>query len=305
VCARSTAMSDPHPEINVALVRRLVAAQFPRWADLPIMPVAFGGWDNRTFHLGDAMSVRLPSAAAYTAQVEKEHRWLPRLAPLLPLPIPVPLALGVPGEGYPWHWSVYRWLDGEIATHARIADLRQFATTLAQFLAALQRVDPAGGPAPGPHNFWRGGPLTTYDVETRQTIAALGAQIDAGAATAVWDAALRAPWRQGPVWLHGDMAAGNLLVQGGRLSAVIDFGCSAVGDPACDLTIAWTFLSGDSREAFRAGAPADAAAWARGRGWALWKGLITLAGQLRENPAAAEESRRVIDAVLADHIGAG
>jgi aminoglycoside phosphotransferase (APT) family kinase protein len=292
-------------DINVALVRRLVAAQFPQWADLPIRPVAFDGWDNRTFHLGADMSVRLPSAQGYVAQVNKEHRWLPRLAPLLPLPIPVPLARGVPGAGYPWPWSVYRWLDGEIATVARIADLRAFATALAQFLTALQGIDPTGGPPPGPHNFYRGGPLTVYDAETRQAIAALEGHIDTAAATAVWEAALQASWHGPPVWVHGDMASGNLLVQEGRLSAVIDFGSSGVGDPACDLVIAWTFLSGAGREAFRAGVPVDRATWARARGWALWKALITLAPIRFTDPVKAAEPRRVIEEVLADHLRAG
>ncbi len=153
--------------IDVSLVGRLVAAQFPQWADLPIRPVEFDGWDNRTFRLGKVMSVRLPSAGGYAAQVDKEHRWLPRLGPHLPLPIPVPLAKGEPGEGYPWPWSVYGWLDGEHATLKRIADLHGFASALAGFLVALQRIDPTGGPAPGPHNFFRGGPLTVYDAETR------------------------------------------------------------------------------------------------------------------------------------------
>ena len=201
-------------QIDVSLVSRLVATQFPQWAHLPIRPVEFGGWDNRTFHLGEQMTVRLPSAAAYSLQVEKEQRWLPRLAPQLPLPIPVPLAMGQPAAGYPWHWSVYRWLDGEIATIERIADLPQFAIDLAQFLVALYRIDPTGGPPPGPHNFFRGGPLTVYDGETRQAIAALDGTIDTDAATAVWEAALAATWRGSPVWVHGDVAAGNLLVTG-------------------------------------------------------------------------------------------
>ena len=136
-------------DINVSLVGQLVAAQFPQWAHLPIKPVENSGWDNRTFHLGENMTVRLPSAEAYTAQVEKEHQWLPRLAPLLPLPIPVPLAMGAPADGYPWHWSVYPWLEGESATIELIADLRQFAAALARFLAALQRIDSTGGPPPG------------------------------------------------------------------------------------------------------------------------------------------------------------
>ena len=287
--------------INVSLVRRLLAAQFPRWADLPIKPVEVGGWDNRTFHLGAQMTVRLPSAAPYALQVEKEHRWLPKLAPLLPLPIPVPLAKGAPADGYPWQWSVYRWLEGETTTAERIADLRQFATALADFLTALQRIDSAGGPPPGRHNFFRGGPLTVYDAETRQAIAALDSRIDTDAASAVWEAALAATWYGSPVWLHGDVAAGNLLVKGGRLSAVIDFGSSGVGDPSCDLAIAWTLFAGESRETFRAALPVDDATWARGRGWTLWKALITLAALPGTNALAASTSRLIIDDVLADH----
>ncbi|MBA2775327.1 MAG: aminoglycoside phosphotransferase family protein [Chloroflexia bacterium] len=288
-------------EIDVALVRRLVTAQFSQWAKLPVTPVQQSGWDNRTFHLGDTMSVRLPSAERYTLQVEKEHHWLPRLAPHLPLPIPIPLAIGEPADGYPWHWSIYRWLNGEAATVERIADLRQFAIVLAGFLVALHRIDDAGGPKPGPHNFFRGGPLTTYDGETRTAIAALNGEIDASAATAVWEAALAATWRSAPVWVHGDVSAGNLLVERGRLSAVIDFGCSAVGDPACDLAIAWTLFTRESRETFRAALPLDPATWARGRGWALWKGLITLAALPGANVEEARGPRRVIEEVLADH----
>jgi aminoglycoside phosphotransferase (APT) family kinase protein len=247
------------------------------------------------------MTVRLPSAARYAEQVEKEQRWLPKLAPLLPLPIPVPLAMGVPADCYPWHWSVYRWLEGENAKIARVADLPQFATALAQFLVALRRIDAADGPPPGSHNFFRGGPPSTYDGESRQAIAALDGKIDAGAVIAVWDAALAATWHDPPVWLHGDVDAGNLLVEGGRLSAVIDFGSAGVGDPACDLSIAWTLFEGKSREAFREVVSVDGSTWARGRGWALWKALITLAGSPDENTKTARRSRRVIDEVLADH----
>ena len=297
--ARSGDVAAKSVDISLSLVGQLVAAQFPKWADLPIEPVEFDGWDNRTFRLGEDLSVRLPSAQAYAGQVEKEHRWLPRLAAHLPLSIPVPLAMGVPANGYPWHWSVYRWLEGENATIKSIADLQQFATTLAQFLAALQRIDPADGPPPGQHNFFRGGPLTTYDTETRDAIATLRGRIDADAVTAVWEAALRATWHGPPVWLHGDVSAGNLLVEKGRLNAVIDFGCTAVGDPACDLTIAWTLLSGESRDAFRAALPLDRATWARGRGWALWKGLITLVKHTTD-PTKARNARGVIDEVLVD-----
>ena len=263
--------------ITPTLVSRLVAEQFPHWGHLPVRPVELDGSDNRTFRLGGTMSVRLPSADAYTAQVEKEHRWLPRLGPHLPLPIPTPLAKGVPGSGFPRPWSVYRWLAGESATVARIDGLARFADDLAGFLAALQRIDADDGPAAGPHSFFRGGPLETYDAETRETIALLAGQVGKDAALAVWDDALAARWADQPVWVHGDVVPSNLLVHEGHLSAVIDFGCSAVGDPACDLAIAWTVFEGDSRAVFREGLAVDDGAWARGRGWALWKALLTLA----------------------------
>ena len=287
--------------IDVPLVCRLVAAQFSQWAGLPVRPVALSGWDNRTFHLGADMTVRLPSAAGYVPAVEKEQRWLPTLAPHLPLPIPAPIAKGVPGEGYPWPWSINRWLDGENATLDRIADLTRFGEDLAVFLIALQRVDGTGGPLAGAHSFYRGSSLTHYDAETRWAITALGDRIDGGAATALWEAALAATWPGPPVWFHGDVAAGNLLVRHGRLAAVIDFGTSGVGDPACDTVIAWTLLSGASRAAFRTALGADDAMWARGRGWALWKALITFDDT---DPAKATDARRVLDAILDEAVAA-
>jgi aminoglycoside phosphotransferase (APT) family kinase protein len=301
-------------DITPALVASLVAAQFPQWADLPVRPVELDGWDNTTYHLGEEMSVRLPSADRYTLQVDKEHRWLPILARRLPLPIPEPLVKGVPGCGFPRPWSVYRWLEGEPATVERIANLVEFAAELAGFLDALYRIDPSGGPPPGMHNFFRGGPLTTYDAETRNAIADLGDEIDTDGAREVWEAALGATWYGSPVWVHGDVGASNLLVDKGRLSAVIDFGGLAVGDPACDVTIAWTFFSGQSREAFRARLPVDGATWARGRGWALWKALITLVPALKEGRDEADVAglrmgwrhgaRQVIEELLAEHRGA-
>jgi aminoglycoside phosphotransferase (APT) family kinase protein len=295
-----------HPDVEI--VRRLLAAQFPEWADLPIRPVEKDGWDNTSFRLGDEMSVRLPSHEAYAAQVDKEHQWLPRLAPLLPLPIPVPVAKGAPTPDFPLPWSVYRWIDGEIAPVARIDDMTAFARALAEFLVALQEVDAGDGPPPGWHNFFRGGPLTTWcppsplsDCQTIDAIAALRGKIDAHAATQVWEKALDATWHGMPVWVHGDVAADNLLVRDGRLAAVIDFGCSGVGDPACDLVIAWTFLSGQSRAAFRVGLPLDEATWARGRGWALWKALIVLAREIDTGSEEETSSRRALGEVLMDH----
>jgi aminoglycoside phosphotransferase (APT) family kinase protein len=209
--------------------------------------------------------------------------------------------MGNPDKNYPWQWSIYRWLDGENATLENIRDLQEFATTLAHFLAALQQIDFAGGPPPGQHNFFRGGSLKVYDDETRNSIAALRNEIDIGLATEVWEAALHAKWRRKPVWLHGDFAASNLLVKQGRLCAVIDFGCSAVGDPACDLTIAWTFLSGASREAFISTLALDSATWARARGWALWKALITLVEHMGTDVQQSRTARHVINEVLNDY----
>lgn len=287
--------------IDVSLVERLVAEQFPEWADLPVRPVALGGWDNRTFHLGDGMLVRLPSAEGYVLQVDKEQRWLPRLAPQLPLPIPAPLGMGRPSDAYPWPWSIYRWLKGEPVATAEVADMTQFATDLAAFLNALYRIDATGGPAPGSHNFWRGGPLDVYDGETRDALVALDGQIDTDTAQEVWETALATQWESDPVWFHGDIAVGNLLVEDGRLCAVIDFGTSGVGDPACDLAITWTFFSGESREAYRRSLPFDAGTWARGRAWALWKALILTAGHADTNARESLTTRQIIDEILADH----
>jgi aminoglycoside phosphotransferase (APT) family kinase protein len=290
------------------LVSRLVATQFPQWAHLPVAPVELDGHDNRTFRLGDELLVRLPSADAYAPQVDKEHRWLPVLAAHLPLPIPEPVARGIPTPGFPRPWSVYRWRAGEPATADRVQDETRFATDLAGFLSALYAIDPTGGPAAGAHSFNRGGPLATLDAEAREAITALLHEVNAEAATAVWDAALRAVWERPSVWVHGDVANANLLVRDGRLCAVLDFGCSAVGDPACDLAIAWTFFAGESRRAFRDALALDEATWARGRGWALWKALITQAELVRSGTHAVDaarrfgwrwSSRRVLDEVLA------
>ena len=265
-------------KIDDKLVRRLVATQIPQWKDFSVWPVALGGWDNRIFHLGEQMLVRMPSAAEYAAQIEKEFRWLPVLAPLLPLQIPVPLLMGEQAEGYPWRWGIYRWLDGETVDSALNVHLNKLARNLAKFLIALQSIDTTGGPLPGSHNFYRGGALTTYDAETRQAIAALKGKVDVDAAIEVWESALETTWQSSPVWVHGDINASNLLVRAGQLSAVIDFGLLAIGDPACDLAITWTLFKGESREIFRAMLPLDAGTWARGRAWALWKALITAAG---------------------------
>ena len=286
---------------DISLVSRLLAEQFPEWADLSIASVPSAGTDNALYRLGDDMVVRLPRIHWAVGQVDMEQRWLPKLAPYLPLAIPVPLAKGMPGEGYPWHWSIYPWLEGETATLERIADPRQAAVDLAQFIVALQRTDATGAPSPGEHNSDRGVPLAMRDARTRAAIANCVGLLDTGAVTAAWQSALQAPvWLGAPVWIHGDLKADNLLAQQGRLSAVIDFGCSGVGDPACDVMAAWMYLPAETRDLFRTVLQVDGATWVRGRGWALSVALIALPYYRETNPVLASIARHTIEEVLAD-----
>ena len=296
-------MTSSPVEISVNLVSQLIQTQFHQWADLAVRAVDQSGWDNRTFRLGQDMSVRLPSGDAYAPQVEREQRWLPHLASRLSQPVPAPLALGEPGCGYPWKWSVYRWLEGNTALPERIWNSRLFARDLAAFLCSLHAVSSEGGPAPGPDNFYRGGSLAVYDSETRSAIDILASRINAEALAAAWETALASRWTQEPVWVHGDMSAGNLLVRDGRLCGVIDFGQFCVGDPACDLVPAWSLLDTESREVFRAGVCVDEATWARGRGWALWKALIVAAELTTTNAWEGAQCWNTIESALADHAG--
>lgn len=284
-------------EITDALVSRLLAAQFPEWAKLPLTPIPSAGTDNALFRLGDDKAVRLPRIEWATGQAHKDFRWLPWLAPFLPLTIPAPLALGAPGEGYPWEWSIYRWLDGDEAALERLSNPAQAATDLARFILALQQVDPAGGPPAR-----RGVPLIQRDRPTHEAIAALRDMYDVKALTEAWEIALQAPqWDRAPVWVHGDLLPGNLLVKQGRLSAVIDFAGLGIGDPACDLIIAWNLFSGESRDVFRTTLGVDDATWARSRGWALSQALIFIPYYLNTNPVGVNIAKRAVDEVLADH----
>ena len=257
-------------DIDIALVRALLAEQLPQWADLPITPLGEGNSDNVIFRLGHDLVVRLPRPDRARFQVLKEHRWLPVLAPHLPLAIPEPVELGEPSPIYDRHWSVYRWLDGQIAELNEPADPHEAARQLARFVSALQAIDTTDGPVPGPQNFFRGGPLSVEDAHVRTAIAALDGVVDASGLLRVWETALAAAaWDKPPVWIHGDLHGGNLLTVAGRLSAVIDFGGLGVGDPACDLMAAWMFPPAESRPTFRAELDVDDATWTRGRGWGM------------------------------------
>ncbi|KQV14852.1 MULTISPECIES: aminoglycoside phosphotransferase family protein [unclassified Kitasatospora] len=281
-------------DIDVPLVVRLIAEQFPAWAALPVRKVRSAGTDNAMFRLGEELVVRLPRIPDAAGQVEKEQRWLPYLAPHLPLRVPAPLGRGVPAVGFPFAWSVYGWLDGEDAFGATLADPGRAAAELGRFVAALRRVEAAGGPPS-----FRGGPVSGLDDYVRAAIRDLGA--DQAAVTAAWEEVLGLPqWEDAPVWVHSDLLPGNLLLERGRLSAVIDFGAVGVGDPACDMLAAWTLLGADTRGRFRECAEVDEATWARGRGWALAWGLVADHHYRATNPVLATVGRRAVTEALVD-----
>lgn len=282
--------------IDVPLARRLVATQFPQWANLAVEPVESAGWDNTIFRLGPDLSVRLPRRHVAAGHVRHEHRWLPVLGPHLPLAVSVPLGQGRPGEGYPWDWTVCRWLDGELASLEPVADMGGAAVSLARFVTAMQAIESAGGPV---HEF-RGFSLAAYDHSTRAAAAEVPDSFDIGSVLAVWQAAIEAPaWTAQPVWMHGDLHPANVLVRRGELSAIIDFGLLGVGDPACDLMIAWTYLTADSRAVFRSAVAADDATWSRARGWALQFGLRA-AAYSADNPVLGEIGRQTLSELLAE-----
>lgn len=306
--ADALSREEIEPTLTPELARRLVDAQFPQYAGLPIHPVGHQGWDNVTLRLGDGLSIRLPTAQGYVASVAKEHRWLPVLAEALrgrtTIAIPEPVALGAPGPGYPFPWSIYAWLEGEPLIGRQPTP--QLAADVADFLVTLRSVDATDGPGHGIATWHRGGGLDPYAEEAFRSLAALNShgriEVDPELATDVLQTALASRWTGDPVWFHGDVAPGNLLVRDDRLSAAIDFGTAGTGDPACDTVIAWTtFTDPATRETFTDHLDLDADTWARGRGWALWKALLVMAGAWGRDLAEVEVQRRVVDQVLADH----
>ena len=286
-----------HP-VDDDLVRRLITGQFPQWAGLAVQRWPSGGTVNAMYRLGGDMAVRLPLVQGGAKDVLMEQEWLPRLAPHLPARIPEVLGAGEPAQGYPWPWSVYRRLAGE---HPEAGVLREpvlLAGDLAAFVAAMRSITLPG--APKAH---RGGPVASLNADTRAAIRELRGipeeDVDCDAVATVWERALRAPgWDGPPVWLHADLMPGNLLIDGGRLAAVIDFGCTGAGDPACDLFPAWNLLPAEAREVFREALAVDDATWIRGRGRTLSQALIALPYYRRTNPAMAHNARYVIRAVL-------
>jgi len=286
-----------HP-VDGDLVRRLIAGQFPQWAGLTVQRWPSGGTVNAMYRLGDDMVVRLPLVQGGAKDVSREQEWLPRLAPHLPARIPEVLGAGQPAQGYPWPWSVSRWLAGEHPEAGKLREPVPLAGDLAAFVTAMRSITLPG--APKAH---RGGPVASLDADTKAAIEELRGipqeDVDCDAVALAWEETLRAPgWDGPPVWLHADLLPGNLLIDRGRLAAVIDFGCIGAGDPACDLFPAWNLLPADAREVFRGALAVDDATWIRGRGRALSQALIALPYYRRTNTAMAHNARHVIRAVL-------
>lgn len=280
-------------EITLEIVQDLVEHQFPQWSHLTIAPVAKGGHDNRTFHLGDDKTIRLPSGEVYVAQIEKELQWLPFLGQYLSVPISTPIVKGEPGENYPYVWSVNRYIEGDTLSIDNIDSFHQFADELAVFLKNLQSIDTKDGPVAGEHNFYRGGDLSIYHQETQDALSQLSECLPTKIVMDIWERALDSKWDKKAVWLHGDIAPGNILVANGHLCGVIDFGIMGVGDPACDYAMAWTFFDQESRKEFLK--YMDQNTIDRARGWALWKALITYHS---DSKSIAENSKFTIQAIL-------
>ena len=285
-------MHDDEFAIDAQLVRTLVTRQFPRWTQLPLRRVRSSGTVNAIYRLGNDLSIRLPRTARF--QDWDTDCWLTALAGHLPLPIPEPIAAGEPDDIYPWRWSVHRWMPGEPWHVARPHNQTTAAEQLAEFVRALQSIDPSKASCP---MLWDGGSHIQQDQAVR-AMAKHAPGIDHAAALTAWDDALAAPAPSGqPVLIHWDLLPGNILVDGDRISAVIDWGAIAVGDPSRDLLPAWTLFSGDARRIFRSELPFDDATWARARGWAL-AFVVGAAYYADTNPAFASECRSTVQAVL-------
>lgn len=288
-------MHEHEFKIDEPLVRKLLNNQFSEWAHLPLKQVKSHGTDNAIFRLGTDMCVRLPRIDWAAKDAIKEQKLLSHLE-LLPLAVPKSLGIGNPDSDYPWHWSIYNWLDGNNACDEQITDPDLAAGQLVDFLRALRQIDPTNV-APSR----RGLPLISQDQEVQKALSLLKGLIDTDLANAKWKKCLTAPiWQGPPTWLHGDLLPGNLLVKDGKLSAVIDWGLSGIGDPACDLIVAWSLFSVGNRKNFRNLMAVDDHMWARGMGWALSISLIILPYYWNSNPWLVSIAKRMLNEVLLD-----
>lgn len=290
-------MHDGELEIEEALVRRLIAAQFPDWAELSLRPVEPRGTVNAIFRLGEGLSVRLPRLDGPTSPASRQLDWLPKLAPLLPVAVPVPVAQGHPSDDYPWFWEIHTWVEGETVPVDSVDAIRA-ARDLAALVRAMWGLDPAGAPV------GRGVPLTERDPGFRSWLERFQGD---PAVEREWERALAAPpWERRPVWHHGDLDARNWLVRDRRICGVIDWESMGVGDPACDVMVAWKLHSADARDAFREALRPDEATWERARGWALSQAVAILAYYTPEtNPTLLREAEQWLGLILSETAESG
>lgn len=291
-------MDKSMPTIDLA--RKIIAKQFPEYSNLSITHVDHQGHDNRTYKLGSNMLIRMPTASRYALNIPKEQELLPKLAKYLSLNIPTPIKMGNPSSDYPYPFSIYQWLPGKSINllTLTVQEKEQLAFDLAIFLKELQSITDVEGPQPGKHNWWRGDHVSVYTKAAQEQIVSLTNFIDTTKALDLWARASATQWSKNPVWIHGDFAIGNILLDNNKLSAIIDFGRFAIGDPACDLVIAYTYLSGKSREIFISEMNIDQETWLRARAWALWKATYELCQITDKNSLEAKLQKQIIDDVI-------
>ena len=288
-------MHDGEADIDITLVRRLLATQLPHLVDLPVEAIQSTGTVNAIFRIGDDLCARLPRIQRWVAALEKEIEWLPKLAPHLSLAVPEPVAKGEPESGYPFPWAVYRWINSDTFASDHILDERQAGADLAMFVAELRRIEISGAPHSGRK------PLRQLDSNTRAAIESMEGTIDTDAATAAWDICLRAPeWNGRPVWRHCDLLPPNLLVENGNIKAILDFGGAGIGDPAIDVVAAWSVFGKDGRDTFLSTLNVDDGTWARGRGFALHQALLIIPYYHETNPAFVAMAKRTVREIIAD-----
>jgi aminoglycoside phosphotransferase (APT) family kinase protein len=290
-------------DIGPALAKSLVARQFPHLANLPIRKLSSAGTENTIFRLGENLAIRMPRVAGAAKQAEREAIWLPQLAPHLSLAVPEPVGLGRPTDEFAHHWAICRWLEGENAFVRPATDLIDSARRLARFIQSLRGVPVAGDSSLVATTSGRGVDLIHRDAATRAAIASCEGLVDTETLSAIWAHALAMPkWDGAPIWVHGDIHVGNLLTEDGRTTGIIDWGCLGMGDPACDLTVAWSMLDRGSREVFRSELAVDEATWIRGRAWAISVAVIALPYYLETNPLLVAISRHSIEQAVADFL---
>jgi aminoglycoside phosphotransferase (APT) family kinase protein len=269
--------------------------QFPHLAENPITVVRSTGTVNALYRIDHDLYVRLPRVGTWAESIEREWTWLPRLAPYISLKIPKPFALGKPTHWYPYPWAIYHWIDGFSYQDDLISDERQVAYDLVNFILELRSADMEGAP--------RGGrpPLIELDAATRSAIESSRGVIDTQAVSAAWALSLESPpWDGKPVWMHGDLLRSNLLVEDGRLSAVIDFGGVGIGDTAADVIPAWSVFNKVGRETFRQLLAVDDHTWRRARGYALHQALMIIPYYPKTNPEFVSMAKRTVDEILTE-----